>query len=159
LAKRLIGQWPHVRPADPEIYVASIAAVLAGYPLGLVQECCDPRHGLARRAEFLTIAAVVEWCDRRLEFHQSVAGYQGRIKATEARMAKYVDAPSDEKQAGLISRMISGVVGLLRADSAGSPLDRLHAERRDSLAMTRKSVLERTVSQEPEPENASPQAP
>lgn len=78
-AKQLVGQWPHARPPDPDIYAASLAAVLAAYPLGLVQECVDPRRGMARVREFPpTVAALVEWCDERLNFHQTVAQYKGQ---------------------------------------------------------------------------------
>jgi len=51
--------------------------VLAQYPLGIVRECCDPRYGLARAREFPpTVACIVEWCDRRLEFHRNWAAYR-----------------------------------------------------------------------------------
>lgn len=86
--RKLIGQWPHAKPADPETYAASLAAVLAQYPLGLVQECVDPRAGLARSREFPpTVACVVEWCDNRLAFHQSLAGWKNpqRIDETAVR--------------------------------------------------------------------------
>ena len=75
-AQQLIGLWPHARPADPDTYAAGIAAVLAGYPAGVVQECCDPRTGLARSREFPpTAAAVVDWCDARTVHHQRWAAY------------------------------------------------------------------------------------
>lgn len=74
-----MGQWPHAKPADPEVYAASIAATLAGYPLGVVQACCDPRTGLARGREFPpTVAAIVEWCDRKLAFHLQLASWRPR---------------------------------------------------------------------------------
>jgi hypothetical protein len=48
--------------------------VLAQYPLGLVNELCDPRTGLARMREFSpTVACVVEWLDARLKHHQILA--------------------------------------------------------------------------------------
>jgi hypothetical protein len=73
-AERLIGQWPHAKPPNPKTYSAAIAAVLTGYPLGLVQQCCDPRTGLARHREFPpTVAAIVAWCDLRLAWHQAMA--------------------------------------------------------------------------------------
>lgn len=74
-AKQLTGQYAHLRPDNPETFIASIAAVLAQYPLGLVEECCDPRRGLARKSEFLSVKAVVDWCDVRLSFYQGFAGY------------------------------------------------------------------------------------
>lgn len=73
-AKQLVGAWPHARPPDPEGWAGSLAAVLAQYPLGVVQECCDPRSGLARGREFPpTVACVVEWCDRTLGAYRNVA--------------------------------------------------------------------------------------
>lgn len=80
-AKTLIGQWPHARPPNPEAYAAAITATLGAYPRGLVDECCDPVHGLARAREFPpTVAAIVEWCERRLAFHVSVANWQPRLE-------------------------------------------------------------------------------
>ena len=77
-AKQLVGCYPHARPPDPEVYAGALASVLAQYPLGLVHECVDPRRGLAREREFPpTVACVVEWCDRRLQFHQTVAAFNG----------------------------------------------------------------------------------
>ena len=78
-AKRLAGSWPHARPPDPEGWAASLAAVLAQYPLGLVEQCVDPRVGLARGREFPpTVASVVEWCDRELKKHMTLAEYRPR---------------------------------------------------------------------------------
>src|SRR5262249_24842103 len=58
---------------------AALAATLKDYPAGIVRECCDPRSGLAREREFPpTVAAIVEWCDRRLAWRQSVASYVAR---------------------------------------------------------------------------------
>lgn len=72
----MLGCFPHARPPDAETYAGAIATVLAGYPLGVVEECCDPRTGLARSREFPpTIAAVVEWCDARTVHHQRWAAY------------------------------------------------------------------------------------
>jgi hypothetical protein len=75
-AKQLVGQWPHAKADDPEIYIAGLGAVLSGYPPGVVAECCDPRTGLARSREFPpTPAAVVEWCDKRLHHHRQWSKY------------------------------------------------------------------------------------
>jgi hypothetical protein len=71
--KRLVSSWPHARPPDPEGWAASMAAVLAQYPLGIAQECCDPRVGLAKKREFPpTVAAIDEWCKRRLDYHHGM---------------------------------------------------------------------------------------
>jgi hypothetical protein len=85
LAEKLIGCWPHAKPPDPKTYSAAMSATLAGYPLKVAQECCDPRIGLAREREFPpTVAALVAWCDKRHEFYQSVAKYTGRSVALPA---------------------------------------------------------------------------
>lgn len=77
-AKQLVGCYPHARPPDPEVYAGALASVLAQYPLGLVQECVDPRTGLARGREFPpTVACVVEWCENRLKYHQTLANFAG----------------------------------------------------------------------------------
>ena len=77
-ARDLIKQWPHARPPDPEGWVTSLAAVLAKYPPVLVDECIDPRVGLALVREFPpTVACVAEWCDKKLSLHQALAGFKG----------------------------------------------------------------------------------
>jgi hypothetical protein len=77
-AKQLLGSYAHIRPEQPETFLASIAAVLAQYPSGVVLECVDPRIGLARSTEFLSVAKVVEWCETRELYHRHLATYQPR---------------------------------------------------------------------------------
>lgn len=76
-ARQLVGSYAHLRPDNPEVFIASIAAVLAQYPLGVVEEAADPRKGIARTVEFLSVRALVEWCDARLAFYQGLASYVG----------------------------------------------------------------------------------
>lgn len=79
-ARGLAGSWPHARPPDPDGYAASLAAALAAYPLGVVQECCDPRTGLAQHREFPpTVASIVEWCDRRVKQHRGMMKWNEKI--------------------------------------------------------------------------------
>jgi hypothetical protein len=73
--KQIVGSYAHLKPDQPEIFLASIAAVLAQYPWGIVEECADPRKGIARTVEFLSVAKVADWCDERLAFYQSAARY------------------------------------------------------------------------------------
>lgn len=104
-AKQLVGSYAHIRPDNPETFIASIAGVLAQYPLGLVEECVDPRRGVARSAEFLTIAAIVDWCDVRLAFYQALASYVARKpERTEPQLT------DDERARG-----IAAYRGLLKA--------------------------------------------
>lgn len=75
LATQLVGSYAHLKPDNPETFIASIAAVLAQYPLGVAEDAADPRKGIARTAEFLTVKALVDWCDARLAFYQGLAAY------------------------------------------------------------------------------------
>jgi hypothetical protein len=125
--KQLLGCWPHAKPADPETYADALACVLAQYPLGLVQECVDPRRGLAREREFPpTVACVVDWCDRKLAWHQAVVGYQGRssIAQDEALM------PSEEECA-TASRALTKLSEWLKMppDQRGDPPTWAEAQR------------------------------
>lgn len=82
-AKQLLRSWPHANPPDPAGYAEAIATTLAQYPLGLVEECCDVRTGLAKSREFPpTVAAVTDWCDRRLIYHRGIVKWGDR-KAAE----------------------------------------------------------------------------
>jgi hypothetical protein len=77
-AKQLVGSYAHLKPDQPETFLASIASVMAQYPLGLVQECADPRMGIARKCEFLSVAKLVAWLDDRLAYHQALASFERR---------------------------------------------------------------------------------
>lgn len=77
-AERLIGQYGHLKPGDPDTFARSVAAVLSQYPFGLVQECIDPRIGAARMIKFLSIADLVTWLDGRLEHYRALAAYVPR---------------------------------------------------------------------------------
>lgn len=91
-ARRLAGSWPHARPPDPDGYAASLAGALAAYPLGVVQECCDPRTGLAQKREFPpTVAAIVEWCDQRVKQHRGAIKWGQMDAAARAQAELYTD--------------------------------------------------------------------
>jgi hypothetical protein len=56
--------------------------VLQQYPLGVVQNCCDPRTGLAREREFPpTVASIVDWCELRVKRHQGAVIHARQIEA------------------------------------------------------------------------------
>lgn len=86
-AKRLVGNFPNLKPDDPARFIASLADILGDYPLGLVEECCDPR-GLAKRVEFLSIKSLTGWMDTRLEFYQSLAGWQDRVAPARPELSE-----------------------------------------------------------------------
>lgn len=118
-AERLIGCWPHARPPDPKTYSAAISAALAGYPLGLVQECCDPRTGLARTREFPpTVAAIVEWCDERLAWHHAVAKYVARQQQAEPQFSEEYRRTMLQRIAEIPRRYFRSVQGAIAAPTA-----------------------------------------
>lgn len=99
-AKQLTGQWPHARPPNAEMWLSSIAAVLAQYPSAIVEECIDPRRGLARAREFPpTIAIIVEWCDAKLKHYQLFAEYKPRLPPPPEPEF------SDEHRIGMLARL------------------------------------------------------
>lgn len=102
-AKQLVGSFANLRPDNPETFIASVAAVLAQYPLGLVEECADPRRGLARKVEFLSIKSLTDWCDKKLVFYQGLASYAPQLEYREPEL-------SDEARA----RGLAAWVGLDR---------------------------------------------
>jgi hypothetical protein len=97
-----------MKPGDPDVFVAALAAVLADYPLGLVSECADPRTGIARTLKFLSIAELVEWLDKRLAHHRALANHVPRPPALPPPVySEEHKATMREKIAALI-RSIAG---------------------------------------------------
>lgn len=138
LAERLIGQWPHAKPPDPLRYSAGLAAALVRYPLKVAEDCCRLGSGHALEREFPpTVASVTAWCENRMAFYRSVASYQGRTPAPQ------LEPPPNPERAKELSDMLMEMAHSIRANTEPGPLERLQAERRDSLAMTRKSILAR----------------
>src|SRR5215831_17290231 len=72
-AGRLVGSYANMKPQDPDTFVEAVAAVLAQYPLGVVCECVDPVHGIARKLKWLSIAELSDWLDERLDYYRLVA--------------------------------------------------------------------------------------
>lgn len=67
-AKLLFGCFRKGEANDPEIFVASVAAVLGDYPASVVERVTDPRTGLARRCNFIpTIKEISDACDLEME--------------------------------------------------------------------------------------------
>lgn len=105
-AKMLVGSWPNARPPDADGWAASLAAALAAYPLGLVQECCDPRTGLAKTREFPpTVASINEWCEKRLKYHRGMVGWAAMKKADEPQF-------SETHERGMLERLQDLMHGL-----------------------------------------------
>lgn len=97
-----------------ETYAGAITAVLAGYPLGVVEECCDPRSGLARSREFPpTVAAVVEWCDKRMIYHRQWAVYVPLMLTPQS-----VENFSPEHRKSMLTRLQGVLFELFKQDSA-----------------------------------------
>jgi hypothetical protein len=115
-AKRLIQSWPHANPPDPVGYAQAIAETLAQFPLGLVEECCDPRTGLAREREFPpTVAAVVDWCNRRLTYHR------GMVKWAEQKAVERPEFP-EEYRRSMLKRLQDLLHGMFKQPVAEEKL-------------------------------------
>lgn len=82
LGKQLIGLWPHANPPNPQAYSLGITKTLQKFPLGVAEECCDPTVGLAATREYVpTVAAVTEWCERRVKRHQGAIIHASKVAA------------------------------------------------------------------------------
>lgn len=104
----LAGNFGNLRPPDPDQFFSALADVLEQYPLGLVEECVHPVHGIATKVEFLSIKTLVEWLDTRLAFYQGLASYVATPKRADKRFT-----PEQE------DRGIAAVRGLLRCLKEG----------------------------------------
>lgn len=117
--KRLVSSWPHARPPDPEGWAASLAATLAQYPLGVAQECCDPRVGLAKKREFPpTVVAIDEWCKRRLDYHRGMVKWNRDEQHAKAHPKQTFSA---EHQGGMIKKVQALMHRVFRGDLPWRP--------------------------------------
>ena len=99
-AEMLAAQWPHAKPPNMSAWLAGLAATLAQYPLGVIDECVAPGSGLASEREFPpTQACVKDWCDKRLREHQAFASWVPRLPKPPEREF------SDEHCATMRSRL------------------------------------------------------
>lgn len=107
-AKALVRQWPHARPPDADAWQIAIGAKLSTYPPAIVEECCDPRVGLATVRDFPpTVQAVTEWCDARLQYHRNWANYRP--------VQKRIEKPDPPVKHPLIGQWLSDLVKRLRS--------------------------------------------
>ena len=67
-ARILIGSYRRGEAEDREIFVGSIAAVLASYPEAVARRVTDPRTGVASRIGWLpNVAEVTAACEREMQ--------------------------------------------------------------------------------------------
>lgn len=78
MARKLIGQFPNLRADQADVFIATVASVLGEYPLGVIEDCLNPRIGISRSVEWLSIEKLVTWCDARLTHHHALANYRPR---------------------------------------------------------------------------------
>lgn len=66
-AKMLLGCYRKGDAADPDTYVAAIAAVLSEYPPEIIRRATDPRTGIASQWKWLpAVAEVKEFCEAEM---------------------------------------------------------------------------------------------
>lgn len=122
-AKKLVGQWPHLKADNPEVFIRTIAAVLSEYPAGIVQECIDPRTGPVNKLKFLSIADLRPWLDARLEHHRTLAAW--RPRPTVAALPPPPTLPP-EHRAGMVERFRALLGRMSRAQDPVTSLIRAH---------------------------------
>jgi hypothetical protein len=92
---------------DPAGYALSLSAVLAKYPLGVVEQCCDPANGLALGREFPpTPKSIADWCERRIKQHRGMIIWAGQ------RRVQAEQTFPDEHRQTMIERLSSLMHGL-----------------------------------------------
>lgn len=126
-AKQLVGSYAFLKAPDVDAFQTAIAAVLQQYPQGLVDECVDPRRGAARSIKFLGVAELVEWLDRRLEFHRALAAYVPPKQLPARAFPADHKATMAERWARLLAQLFSGA---RRED----PVTKLRRESREQAA-------------------------
>lgn len=117
LAKDLVGNFPNLRPDNPARFIESVERVLEQYPLGVAQECADPIAGISSKVEFLSLKAIMDWCERRLELYKSLASY---VRPPEPRQIDAGPITAEQCQ-----NLMAEVAKVLRANTAKSPLDQM----------------------------------
>jgi hypothetical protein len=99
--KRLLGCYPAGKPADPQVYVAAVTAVLANYPNEIVRRVTDPVSGLPSRCKFLpTIAELTEACGELMRPYRQELEDAKRLAKQDAERAdreKYRDPEMQKK--------------------------------------------------------------
>jgi hypothetical protein len=141
--RMLFGSYRKGEAADPEVFVSSVAAVLARYPDDIVRAVTDPFNGLPSEGDWLpTIREVREACERRMA---PIYREQKRAQiAQEAR--RMIEAPRDPEE---IRERAVGRWERLRADISGKT-KRTTAEE-EALAAKQLSELYQTTRKEPLP--------
>jgi len=85
-AKQIYGCYRRDDAADPDTYIAAVAAILSEYPDEVVEYVADPRTGLAKRSPFLpNTHDVAKDCDAvaaKLAVDRANVDFQKRRAAT-----------------------------------------------------------------------------
>lgn len=131
-AKYLVGQWSNLKPDNPRVFIESVAAVLSVYPLSIVEECCDPRIGLASTINFFSIKDLTDWLTTRLELYQSLAAYQ---RPPSPRQIE--SGPITGEQC---RNLMAEVGEALRANNSRSPLDILLDQRAEMRRLRKEEI-------------------
>ena len=84
IAARIISQFPNVEKAA-DGFTHALALVLADYSPQIAYACADPKLGIASEREFLSISAIVAWCERR------VVNATRRIPSVPEQIGDWVD--------------------------------------------------------------------
>lgn len=137
-AEVLFGCFRTGGAAEPEIFVAGVAAVLSDYPASVVQSVVDPRNGLPSACNWLpTIAEVKKACEARMEPIRRAEARERAWKGLPAPGQPREERPTLEE----IKEKLGENYGL-----KGGPLKKRDPELTDDEIKARLKHLEETAS-------------
>lgn len=104
-ARVLVGCYRQGEAADPEVYLAALAAIMAEYPEDIVRVVTDPRSGLPSRSKWLpTVCEVRAECDR-------IAGDRARtVEASRRREQQFAEREAFERRERVPMELWDGLV-------------------------------------------------
>jgi hypothetical protein len=105
----LLGCYRKGEAADPEVYVTSVATVLANYPEDVVMIVTDPVRGIPGRVNWLpTVAEVRLACEAEMKPHYDEIARRKRVTDT-ARVLAAPEPPTAEQRARAVEHWETSV--------------------------------------------------
>lgn len=99
IAATILDQFPHVK-SSPDGFIGSIAQIATQYPRQVMIECANPVRGVARDCEFLSIANLIAWLEKKTQPLREDADRTMRVeKQLAAREEWKNENPTDRLKA------------------------------------------------------------
>jgi hypothetical protein len=85
-ADRLFGFFPQSAASDPQIFMAGVVELLAGYPAWVADRILSPAHGLPAHHTFLpSIKEIRERCEDEFKAHRYVQQFEQTSEELRAK--------------------------------------------------------------------------